>query len=105
MSGLFRTNNDGLQNGLMGLGDRMISSDADRNFANSLYLRDGVYSLWNRDVPDPLDQAPDKGGSNLQGTHPFFLFRTNADERFYGLYSNVANAQDWFIQNERSSDQ
>lgn len=106
MNGLFRTNNEGHQNGIMGLGDRIISTEKDDNFANNLFLQDGIYSLWNRDVPDPIEKMKEKGASsNLEGSHPFFLFRTNGDELFYGLYSNVANAQDWFIQNEKSSDQ
>lgn len=105
MSGLFRTNKEGHENGVMGLGDRVIPMNTDANFPNNLYLRDGVYSQWNRDVPDPLSHVQENGGStNLQGTHPFFLFRTNEDEQYYGVYSNVANAQDWFIQNEKSNE-
>jgi len=55
-----------------------------------LYLPDGVYSLWSRDIPNPIEdgKAP---GKNLYGTHPV-VFATATDSSWFGVYSNLAAA-------------
>lgn len=49
--------------GIMGLWEQTGSD---------LFLKDGVYTLWSRDIPNPIEdgKAP---GKNLYGTHPFFM--------------------------------
>lgn len=43
--------------------------------ASSLWLDSGVYSLWSRDVADPV-QTGKLPSSNMYGSHPFFMART-----------------------------
>ena len=78
----------------MGLADQ-VSGD--------LFLKDGVYSLWNRDEPDPVERGT-LPGANAYGTHPFFIYRAQ-DDLAYGIFTNVANAQDWYIKNDASAGQ
>lgn len=72
----------------MGLAEQVTSK---------LFLDDGVYSLWARDVPSPVSQGK-LPGSNLYGTHPFYMARAT-DDTWFGVYTNLAAAQDWFIKN------
>lgn len=67
-------------------------------FSNNLFLPDGVYSLWSRDQPDPVQdgKAP---GKNMYGTHPFYMARAH-DESWFGVFTNLAAAQDWWIKNK-----
>lgn len=67
--------------GILGLGDQV---------SGELFLKDGVYSFWNRDEPDPV-QSRTLPGANLYGTHPFFMYRAQ-DDLVYGVFTNVANA-------------
>ena len=81
-------------NGIMGLGERNKMS---------LFLRDGVYSMWNFDSPTP----PETGtlpGKNVYGTHPFYMYKTDS-QVWTGVFSNNANAQDWYIKNNPSTGQ
>lgn len=39
-----------------------------------LFIGDGLYSLWNRDVPDPLD-AGELPSTNMYSSHPFYMNR------------------------------
>lgn len=77
-------------NGIMGLAERV---------QNGLFLGDGVYSLWSRDQPDPVEtgQPP---GNNMYGTHPFYMARAK-DDTWFGVFTNLANAQDWWISNDK----
>ena len=79
-------------NGIMGLSEQ---------FSNNLFLQDGVYSLWSRDQPDPIEdgKAP---GKNMYGTHPFYMARAQ-DESWFGVFTNLAAAQDWWIKNEKTT--
>jgi len=80
--------------GILGLTER-VSSD--------LYLADGVYSLWALDTADPVEdgKAP---GNNMYGTHPFYMAKAPKADMlstgWFGVFSNVANAQDWWIKND-----
>lgn len=80
--------------GVLGLGDQ-VSAD--------LFLKDGVYSLWARDQPDPVQHGT-LPGANLYGTHPFFIYRAQ-DDLAYGVFTNVASAQDWYLKNDASAGQ
>lgn len=75
--------------GLMGLGQQV---------ATDLFLGNGTYSLWSRDTADPVETGK-YPSDNMYGTHPFVMAAA-ADDTWFGVYSNVANAQDWVIHNE-----
>lgn len=64
---------------------------------SKLFLDDGVYSLWNRDVPDP-PQTGTLPAQNMYGSHPFYMFKQE-DEKWHGVYTNLAAATDWWIKN------
>lgn len=74
--------------GLMGLFERT---------SNDLFLKDGVYSLWSRDVPNPVENGKPPG-KNLYGSHPVVMGMAT-DNSWFGMYSNNAAAQDWWIKN------
>jgi hypothetical protein len=74
--------------GIMGLFERV---------SNDLFLPDGVYSLWSRDIPNPVENGKPPG-KNLYGTHPV-IFGKATDKSWFGLYTNLANAQDWWVTN------
>ena len=63
--------------------------------SDDLFLPDGVYSLWSRDQPNPVEdgKAP---GKNLYGTHPVYMAKAT-DQSWFGVYTNLAAAQDWWI--------
>jgi len=76
---------------LMGLADQV---------SNKLRLDDGVYSLWARDVPDPIaDQK--LPGKNMYGVQPFVI-SASPNKESVGFFSNNAAAQDWWIKNDAS---
>lgn len=74
--------------GLMGLAEQTTSD---------LFLQDGIYSLWSLDTANPVEtrEAP---GNNMYGTHPF-LMGAAADSSWFGVFANLAAAQDWRITN------
>lgn len=58
--------------------------------SNELFLEDGVYSLWARDAPNPVENG-ELPGANIYGVHPFYM--TNGkDGSWYGVYTNLASA-------------
>jgi len=74
--------------GLMGLGDQTTTD---------LFLGDGTYTLWNR-AADSVETGkyPSENG---YGSHPFVMGAAR-NGTWFGVYSNVANAQDWIIHND-----
>lgn len=74
--------------GIMGLSERV---------SNDVFLGTGVYSLWSRDAANPVETgtAP---GNNLYGTHPFYMAKST-DHSWFGVFTNLANAQDWYVNN------
>lgn len=76
--------------GIMGLGEQTRSE---------LFLDDGVYSLWTRDIADPVATG-DLPAANFQGAHPFYMTPT-PDGTWLGVYTNLAHASDWWIQNDK----
>lgn len=78
--------------GIFGLGER-----ANKDF----FFQDGIYTSWTRDHPifDEDGRAPSKG---LYGTHPFYMFRHNVTS-WVGVYTNLAQAQDWTIKNDKEN--
>lgn len=75
----------------MGLSERV---------SNNLFLENGVYSLWSRDAADPVETGKTPG-NNMYGTHPFFMAQAydQHDPAWYGVFSNQASAQDWYVTN------
>ena len=79
--------------GIMGLAERTGSD---------LFLNDnGIYALWSRDIPNPVEDAR-LPGKNLYGVHPFYMGRAS-DDTWFGVYTNVAAAQDWTVKNTASN--
>ena len=74
--------------GIIGIGDRV---------SNNLFLETGVYSLWSRDAADPVDTRKSPG-NNMYGTNPFYMAKA-IDDSWYGVFTNLANAQDWHVYN------
>lgn len=75
--------------GVLGLAEE-VSTD--------LFLKDGVYSLWARDQPDPV-QTGALPATNMYGTHPFIMGKAT-DATWFGVFYNLAAAQDWWLTNE-----
>lgn len=80
--------------GIMGLPDQV---------ANDLFLGDGTYSLWNREAADPVETGK-YPTENTYGSVPFFMGAAE-DSTWFGVYSNVAAAQDWEIKNQEVTGQ
>lgn len=74
---------------LIGLADQV---------SNKLSLEDGVYSLWTRDVPDPIADKK-LPGKNMYGVQPFVVSWSPKIDSV-GFFSNNAAAQDWWIKND-----
>jgi len=72
--------------GILGLAERVSSN---------LFLSTGVYSLWTLDTANPEEHGT-LPGANLYGVHPFYMARAT-DETWFGVYTNLAAAQDWYL--------
>lgn len=91
ISGKAKTYHDaeeGSFKGIMGLAERVVTD---------LFLPDGVYSLWSRDTASPVEDGK-LPGKNMYGTHPFYMAKAS-DKTWFGVYTNLAAAQDWWIKN------
>jgi len=69
--------------------------------SNDLFIKDGVISLWSRDEPNPVETGK-LPASNAYGVHPFYMAAAN-DSSWFGVYTNLAAAQDWWIENNNST--
>lgn len=78
--------------GIFGLGERS---------QKEFYMKTGVYSMWATDIPDPLEDGK-LPGKQVYGTHPFYMFR-HGPNNWLGVYHNLAQAQDWWIDNDWTS--
>lgn len=78
--------------GIMGLAERT---------SNELFIADGVYSLWSRDDANPVETGS-LPASNAYGVHPFYLSAAT-DSTWFGVYTNLAAAQDWWVQNDNAT--
>jgi hypothetical protein len=76
--------------GIFGIGERA-------NF--DFFYKDGVYSLWTRDVTTPIDYG-NLPGSNMYGTHPCYMYKHNPNQ-WVGVLHKLAAAQDWWIKNDQ----
>lgn len=80
--------------GVIGLADQV---------GTSLFLEDGVYSLW--DVENKAQRRDGKlPGKNVYGVHPFLMGKCE-DDSWVGIYTNLAAAQDWWIKSHSTSDE
>jgi len=72
--------------GVFGLGERAQTD---------YFMKSGVYSMWAKDIDNPSEngQLP---GKETYGVHPFFIYK-HASKSWIGVYSNNAQAQDWWI--------
>jgi len=78
--------------GVLGLPDQ-VSGD--------LILGDGTFSLWNREIDEPVERQ-DYPATNTYGSTPFIMGAAS-DSLWFGVYSNVAAAQDWKINNNEDT--
>ena len=79
-------------NGLLGLGDR-----AD----DTVFLRDGVYSMYNRDKAIQKTD-PTLLGQNSFSTFPFYMGMLN-DSSWLGVYHTNLGAQDWYLSHNKTT--
>ena len=77
----------------MGLTDRPTES---------LFLADGVYSLWTRSNRNERTKASSPATAN--DVHPFYMSQAS-DMSWFGVYTNLAAAQDWFVTNDNDKSQ
>jgi hypothetical protein len=63
IDGTIRARKDPGFQGVMGLTEQV---------SKNLFLPTGVYSLWSRDIPDPVETGTPPG-SNMYGTHPMLM--------------------------------
>jgi len=64
---------------------------------DELFLNDGVYSLWSYDTANPVETRTSPGQQEY-GSHPFYMGK-GTDNNWFGVYTNLAAAQDWWIKN------
>ena len=74
---------------MFGLGER-----ATKDF----FYKSGVYSMWAKDIDNPVENGKLPGKNNY-GVHPFYMFK-HATKSWVGVYHNLAQAQDWWINND-----
>jgi Galactose mutarotase-like len=67
--------------GIFGLGERA-------NF--DFFIKDGVYSLWSKDIPTPIDKGKFPA-ANMYGVHPYFMYKHKAGS-WVGILYNLAAA-------------
>jgi alpha-glucosidase len=70
--------------------------------SNNLFLPDGVFSLWSLDTANPK-QSTTAPGSNMYGTHPYFMAQASDQSSWFGVFINNAAAQDWWIKNDATT--
>lgn len=68
---------------------------------NDLFLGDGVYSLWTRGAANPIENG-ELPAANQYGAHPFYM-TSASDDTWFGVYTNLAHAQDWWIANDNET--
>lgn len=63
---------------------------------NDLFLDEGVYSFWSRDVPDPLATGK-LPAPNSYSNHPVYMGKSPDYTYWYGVFQNNAAAVDYWI--------
>jgi alpha-glucosidase len=59
--------------------------------------------MWARDIPTPIENGKTPG-NNLYGVHPFYMYKLEAS-RWMGVFTNLVQAQDWYIKNDQGNGQ
>jgi len=72
---------------IFGLGERV----------GDLLLSEGVYTIWTRDEPSPVDEGKRPGG-NIYGAHPVYFTQMQSSNEFFAVFDNNAGAQDFIIE-------
>jgi len=70
---------------IFGLGERV----------GEFFLREGVYTMWNRDATSPIEDGL-RPGNNIYGTHPVYFARVARND-FFGVYDHNFGAQDYVV--------
>ena len=78
--------------GIFGLGERSTKD---------FFYKTGVYSLWSKDTWNPQENGK-LPGKQVYGVHPFYMFKHSANS-WVGVFHNLAQAQDWWINNDYAS--
>lgn len=68
--------------GIFGLGEK-----ANHDF----FYKDGVYSLWTKDIPNPIEDGK-LPGKNMYGVHPFYMYQGQGTESWVGVFQKLAAA-------------
>jgi alpha-glucosidase len=71
---------------IFGLGSRV----------GDFFLDEGVYTIWNRDDPSPVEDGK-RPGKNIYGTHPVYFTQTNTKSYYFGVFDHNVGAQDFII--------
>ena len=71
---------------LFGLGERV----------GDLFLEEGVYTIWNRDEPSPIENSQ-RPGNNIYGTHPIYFSHTSDNNLYFAVFDHNVGAQDYLI--------
>ena len=78
---------------IFGLGERV----------GEFFLKEGVYTIWARDDPSPVEDGK-KPGKNVYGSHPvFFTQMSSSKSQFFAVFDHNAGAQDFFLKKEGSA--
>mmetsp|Transcript_41978 Transcript_41978/g.48617 ORF Transcript_41978/g.48617 Transcript_41978/m.48617 type:complete len:1282 (-) Transcript_41978:599-4444(-) len=74
---------------IFGLGERV----------GDFFLKEGVYTMWNRDEPSPTENGA-RPGNNIYGTHPVYFSQMKSSNQFFAVFDNNAGAQDVIIERD-----
>ena len=66
-----------------------------------MFLKSGVYPIWNTDVDNPNEDGL-LPGKQTYGSHPFYMFK-HAKNSWIGVYHNLAQATDYWVNNDFAS--
>jgi alpha-glucosidase (family GH31 glycosyl hydrolase) len=72
---------------IFGLGERV----------GDLLLSEGVYTIWTRDEPSPVENGR-RPGNNIYGAHPVYFTQLKTGNNFFAVFDNNAGAQDYIIE-------
>jgi alpha-glucosidase (family GH31 glycosyl hydrolase) len=74
-----------------------VKVEANKDF----FYENGVYTIWGKDhgTPDEDGKPPAK---SMYGAHPFYMYR-HAKDSWAGIFTKIAQAQDWFISNNKQT--
>jgi len=71
---------------IFGLGERV----------GNFFLDEGVYTLWARDEPSPIENGK-RPGKNIYGVHPAYFTKLSTGTDFFAVFDHNAGAQDYIL--------